>query len=240
MLGGLQFSAIRAGSEITISRELRRNAATRRGRLDYRASVAQWHADRQARRPELSKLAASDRLQQYVQDRLASQVAAPDGRRVSASAPSTCGDGRRSRPCSSRARYSTLIPVSVASSERRSPGVRRRKPAGSPTSAGLMASRRLRRNAPSSLSLTPATYRPPARSSSPCQGQSQPGLPTRRRPGQIEGTTSKTLTTTTTALPLPAGHWTLDPFHSAVGFTIRHLGIAKVRGQSGRFPGPPT
>lgn len=28
----------------TISRELRRNAATRGGRLDYRASVAQWHA----------------------------------------------------------------------------------------------------------------------------------------------------------------------------------------------------
>ena len=28
----------------TISRELRRNAATRGGRLDYRASVAQWKA----------------------------------------------------------------------------------------------------------------------------------------------------------------------------------------------------
>ncbi|MPY81592.1 MAG: helix-turn-helix domain-containing protein, partial [Actinophytocola sp.] len=27
----------------TISRELRRNAATRGGRLDYRASNAQWH-----------------------------------------------------------------------------------------------------------------------------------------------------------------------------------------------------
>ncbi|MET8335621.1 YceI family protein [Streptosporangium canum] len=47
--------------------------------------------------------------------------------------------------------------------------------------------------------------------------------------------TSKTLTTTATALPLPAGHWTLDPFHLAVGFTIRHLGISKVRGQFGRF-----
>ena len=34
----------------TISRERRRNAATRCARLDYRASVAQWHADRQARR----------------------------------------------------------------------------------------------------------------------------------------------------------------------------------------------
>ena len=36
----------------TISRELRRNAATRGGRLDYRASVAQWKAELVARRPE--------------------------------------------------------------------------------------------------------------------------------------------------------------------------------------------
>jgi hypothetical protein len=35
----------------TISRELRRNAATRGGYLDYRALAAQWHADRRARRP---------------------------------------------------------------------------------------------------------------------------------------------------------------------------------------------
>jgi hypothetical protein len=35
----------------TISRELRRNAATRGGKLDYRASVAQWKADLLARRP---------------------------------------------------------------------------------------------------------------------------------------------------------------------------------------------
>jgi polyisoprenoid-binding protein YceI len=33
------------------------------------------------------------------------------------------------------------------------------------------------------------------------------------------------------ALPLGPGEWTLDPFHSAVNFTIRHLGIAKVRGR---------
>lgn len=35
---------------------------------------------------------------------------------------------------------------------------------------------------------------------------------------------------TTTALPLVPGTWTLDPLHSEVGFTIRHLGISKVRG----------
>ena len=38
-------------SPSTISRELRRNAATRSGGLEYRASTAQWHADRRARRP---------------------------------------------------------------------------------------------------------------------------------------------------------------------------------------------
>ncbi len=41
----------RSGS--TISRELRCNAATRGGGLDYRATTAQWHAERAARRPSL-------------------------------------------------------------------------------------------------------------------------------------------------------------------------------------------
>ncbi len=42
----------------TISRELRRNAATRGGTLEYRATTAQWHADRRAKRPKAAKLAA--------------------------------------------------------------------------------------------------------------------------------------------------------------------------------------
>ncbi|MEU6982006.1 YceI family protein [Streptomyces sp. NPDC046324] len=37
--------------------------------------------------------------------------------------------------------------------------------------------------------------------------------------------------TSSTALPLTAGRWAFDPLHSAVGFTIRHLGISKVRGR---------
>ena len=41
----------------TISREIRRNAATRSGGLEYRASAAQWHADRSARRPKSARLA---------------------------------------------------------------------------------------------------------------------------------------------------------------------------------------
>jgi len=42
----------------TISRELRRNAATRGGQLDYRASIAQWKADLQARRPKTVRVSA--------------------------------------------------------------------------------------------------------------------------------------------------------------------------------------
>src|SRR5680860_474134 len=53
-------------SPSTISRELRRNAATRGGKLEYQATNAQWHADRQAKRPRVSKLAANDELRGYV------------------------------------------------------------------------------------------------------------------------------------------------------------------------------
>ncbi|MFE5486006.1 YceI family protein [Streptomyces sp. NPDC056527] len=35
----------------------------------------------------------------------------------------------------------------------------------------------------------------------------------------------------TTVLPLAPGDWVFDPLHSSVGFTIRHLGISKVRGR---------
>jgi len=41
----------------TISRELRRNASTRSGGLEYRPTTAQWHAERSARRPKEAKLA---------------------------------------------------------------------------------------------------------------------------------------------------------------------------------------
>ena len=55
----------------TISRELQRNAAVRTGRPEYRASTAQTHADRRARRPKTAKLVTNPRLRDYVQDRLA-------------------------------------------------------------------------------------------------------------------------------------------------------------------------
>jgi IS30 family transposase len=66
-------------SASTISRELRRNAATRGGRLDYRATTAQWHAERAARRAKPTKLAVNAALRSYVQDRLAGVVVAPGG-----------------------------------------------------------------------------------------------------------------------------------------------------------------
>jgi IS30 family transposase len=69
-------------SPSTISRELRRNAATRGGRMEYRATTAQWHADRRARRPKVAKLAANDTLREYVQDRLTGVIATPDGTAV--------------------------------------------------------------------------------------------------------------------------------------------------------------
>src|ERR1700728_2841619 len=63
----------------TISRELRRNAATRGRKLEYRASVAQWKAELIARRPKTAKLAENERLREYVQERLSGEGRRPDG-----------------------------------------------------------------------------------------------------------------------------------------------------------------
>lgn len=77
---GVREIARRLGrSASTISRELRRNTATRGGKLEYRASVAQWKAELMARRPKTAKLVADERLRHYVQERLAGQVRRPGG-----------------------------------------------------------------------------------------------------------------------------------------------------------------
>ncbi len=57
----------------TVSRELRRNAATRGGKLEYRASVAQWKADQVAKRPKTRSSSTTTVLRGYVQDRLVGQ-----------------------------------------------------------------------------------------------------------------------------------------------------------------------
>ncbi len=66
-------------SASTVSRELRRNASTRGGVLTYRAANAQWHRDRRAARPKTAKLVENRRLQHYVQQRLAGEIATPEG-----------------------------------------------------------------------------------------------------------------------------------------------------------------
>ena len=71
----------------TVSRELRRNAATRSGKQEYRALVAQWKAQQAAKRPKVAKLVANDRLRDYVQDRLAGSVRRPDGTVVAGPQP---------------------------------------------------------------------------------------------------------------------------------------------------------
>ena len=71
----------------TISRELRRNAATRSGKQEYRALVAQWKAQQAARRPKVAKLVTNDLLREYVQERLAGTVRRPDGSVVEGPTP---------------------------------------------------------------------------------------------------------------------------------------------------------
>ncbi len=80
-------------SPSTISRELRRNASTRGYQVSYRATTAQWHAERRASRPKVAKLAANPALRDYVQDRLAGMIKRPDG--VHIAGPTVRFIGRR-------------------------------------------------------------------------------------------------------------------------------------------------
>lgn len=91
---GVREIARRLGrSPSTVSRELRRNAATRGGTLEYRATVAQWKAERAAKRPKTAKLAENERLRDYVQERLAGAVTDAEGRPIPG--PNVPWKGRR-------------------------------------------------------------------------------------------------------------------------------------------------
>jgi hypothetical protein len=83
-------------SASTISRELRRNAATCSGGLDYRATTAQWHAERAVRRPKSAKLAVNVALPSYLQDRLAGLIVTASG--ASVPGPMVSWKGRRHGP----------------------------------------------------------------------------------------------------------------------------------------------
>src|SRR6202795_1687362 len=99
-------------SASTISRELRRNAATRSGGLEYRATTAQWHAERSARRPKPTKLALNATLRTYVEERLAGIVVAPNGAPVPG--PVVPWKGRRHGPRKDRRWAQAWSPEQIA------------------------------------------------------------------------------------------------------------------------------
>jgi IS30 family transposase len=102
---GIREIARRIGrSPSTVSRELRRNAATRGAKLEYRPSVAQWKADLMARRPKDAKLAVNDPLREYVQERLAGHVRRPDG---TVAGPETAPWKGRNKPRRGDRRWAT-------------------------------------------------------------------------------------------------------------------------------------
>ena len=76
----------------TVSRELCRNAATRSGYVDYRATTAQWRAARRGKRPKIAKLVSNEVLRKYVQDRLSGAITTQGGDRIG---PNLLWKGRR-------------------------------------------------------------------------------------------------------------------------------------------------
>ena len=44
-------------------------------------------------------------------------------------------------------------------------------------------------------------------------------------------------TNATSTIAIPTGTWTVDPAHSKVGFAVKHMGIATVRGEFTEFEG---
>lgn len=99
-------------SPSTISRELRRNASTRSGGFEYRATTAQWHADQRAKRPKVSKLAANPELRKYVQDRLGGLISAPGW--AALRGPDVPWIGRRHGPRKDRRWAASWSPEQIA------------------------------------------------------------------------------------------------------------------------------
>ena len=104
---GVREIARRVGRDAsTISRELRRNTATRGGKMEYRASVAHWKAEEQAKRPKTAKLVENDPLRDYVQDRLDGRVRRLDGTIVTG--PETLEWKGRNKPHRQDRRWATV------------------------------------------------------------------------------------------------------------------------------------
>ena len=49
--------------------------------------------------------------------------------------------------------------------------------------------------------------------------------------------TTATASPTITGTGIPTGTWTIDPVHSKVGFAVKHMGVATVRGEFREFEG---
>jgi AraC-like DNA-binding protein len=81
-VGVREIARLLGRSPSTVSRELTRNTATRFGRLEYRASVAQWKAELVAKRPKPAKLLTNLRLCHYVQHHLEGKVHGAAGREI--------------------------------------------------------------------------------------------------------------------------------------------------------------
>jgi len=65
--------------------------------LEYKASVAQWHAERRARRPRTAKLVGNARLREYVQERLSGVVRTADGKVAGPAGPAWKGRNKPHR-----------------------------------------------------------------------------------------------------------------------------------------------
>ena len=48
------------------------------------------------------------------------------------------------------------------------------------------------------------------------------------------------MTAVATATDLGTGTWAIDPVHSSISFSVRHLVVSKVRGSFGTFSGAVT
>jgi Helix-turn-helix domain len=101
-------------SASTISRELNRNAATRSGYVEYRATTAHWHAKRRARRPKVAKLASNAVRRGYVQAKLNGPVTVIDGGNRISPGDLKQWTGRRHGPRQDRHWASSWSPQQIA------------------------------------------------------------------------------------------------------------------------------
>ena len=65
--------------------------------MDYKASTAQWYAERRARRPKTAKLITNERLRDYVGNKLSGPVRATGGERLGPEGPTWDGKNKPHR-----------------------------------------------------------------------------------------------------------------------------------------------